>query len=276
VRLFRHSRYVGKRFLRVVLYNIYKGVQQNCSSSDDAAMSGFVMGWDFLLEVWHESRAQLLSDGVPPERMPAKGVNDIVYIWDQYKKRIKNWTYLSKWTYDLTLDKPRKVSVEALTNLSLGDAQHDNLDDGENSDLTEYEANEEEVSENDAESLSEHEGHQDSSDGYVWPSDEQRLEVLSYSNSLAALSLNQHTSAIPTSPGLTITVGARRQAMMAQHHVSTFRVLVRRMTDMHQAVFAEENATLDYFWEQLFLDMGTDEWGNPSPNTPKGLKGRFS
>jgi hypothetical protein len=107
VRLPRHSPYVRERFLRVVLYNIYKGVQQNCSSSDDAAMSGFVMGWDFLLEVWHESRAQLLSDGVPPERMPAKGVNDIVYIWDEHRKRIKNWTYLSKWTYDLTLDKPR-------------------------------------------------------------------------------------------------------------------------------------------------------------------------
>jgi hypothetical protein len=45
---------------------------------------------------------------------------------------------------------------------------------------------------------------------------------------------------------------------------------------MHQAVLAEENATLDHFWEQLFVDMGTDEWGNPSPNTPKGLKGRFS
>jgi hypothetical protein len=238
-------------------------------------MSGFVMGWDFLLEVWHESRAQLLSDGVPPERMPAKGVNDIVYIWDNHKKRIKNWTYLSKWTYDLTLDKPRKVSIEALTNLSLGDAQHDSLDDGENSDLTEYEANEEEVSKNDAESLSEHQGHEDSSDGYVWPSDEYRLEVLSYSDSLAAVFLNQHTSAIPTEPSLTITVGARRQAMMAQHRVSTFRVLVRRMTDMHQAAFAEENATLGYFWEQLFLDMGTDEWGNPSPNTPEGLKGRF-
>jgi len=233
------------------------------------------MDWNFLLEVWHESRAQLLSDGVPPWRMPAKGVNDIVCIWDHHKKRIKNWACLSKWTYDPTLDKPRNVSVEALTDYSLGGAQDDSLDDGENSDLTEYEANEEEVSENDAESLSEHQGHQDSSDGYVWPSDEYRLEVLSYSDSLAAAFLNQHTSVISTGPSLTITVGARRQPMMAQHRISTFRVLVRRISDMHRAIFAEENATLDHFWEQLFLDMGTDEWGNPSPNTPEGLKGRF-
>jgi len=132
--------------------------------------------------------------------MPAKGVNDIVYIWDNHKKHIKNWTCLSKWTYDPTLDNPRQVSVEALTNLSLGGAQHDSLDNGGNSDLTEYEANEEEVSENDAESPSKHQGHQDSSDGYVWPSHEYRLEVLSYSDSLAAVFLNQHTSAIPTGP----------------------------------------------------------------------------
>ena len=44
---------------------------------------------------------------------------------------------------------------------------------------------------------------------------------------------------------------------------------------MHQAVFAEENATLNHFWKQLFVDMGTDEWGNPSPNTPGGLRGGF-
>ena len=35
------------------------------------------------------------------------------------------------------------------------------------------------------------------------------------------------------------------------------------MTDMHRAVFAEGNATPDDFWEQLFLDMGSGEWGNP-------------
>ena len=62
---------------------------------------------------------------------------------------------------------------------------------------------------------------------------------------------------------------------MGQHRVSTFRVLGHRMTEMHQAVFAEDNATLKGFWEQLFIDLGFDEWGNPSPNTPEGLRERF-
>ncbi|KAI9786177.1 MAG: hypothetical protein M1839_007587 [Geoglossum umbratile] len=186
-------------------------------------MFGFVMNWDFLLEVWQESRALLLSDGVPPGRMPTRGVNDIVYIWDHHKRHVKKWARLSKWTYDPALDKSRKVSIEALTNFSLGDAQHNSLGNGGNSDLTEYEANIEEVGENDAEPLSEHQGHQDSSDGYVWPSDEFRLEVLSYSDSLAVVFPNKHTSAIPINPNLTITIGARRQAMIAQHCVSTFR-----------------------------------------------------
>ncbi|PGH16887.1 hypothetical protein AJ80_05031 [Polytolypa hystricis UAMH7299] len=58
-------------------------------------------------------------------------------------------------TYDPILDKPRKDSLEAPTNLSLSNAQYNSLADGEHFDFAEYEANEEEMSEVDAESLSE-------------------------------------------------------------------------------------------------------------------------
>jgi hypothetical protein len=47
------------------------------------------------------------------------------------------------------------------------------------------------------------------------------------------------------------------------------------MTDMHRAVFAEENATSSCFWEQLYIAMGSDKWGDPVPSTPAGLKQRF-
>ena len=63
---------------------------------------------------------------------------------------------------------------------------------------------------------------------------------------------------------------------MGQQRISTFRVLVHRMTNMHQAVFVEENATLKGFWEQLFIDLGSDEWENRSPNTPERLRERFA
>ena len=62
---------------------------------------------------------------------------------------------------------------------------------------------------------------------------------------------------------------------MGQRCTSSFRVLVRYMTDIHRTVFAEEGSTPDYFWEQLFIAMESDKWGDPTPNTSSGLKERF-
>lgn len=183
MRLLQPSPYVRKRFLRVLLYNTCVGVQQNCSSSDDATVFGFVMRWEFSLKVWHEAIAQLLADGVPPERLPAKEVREIVYILDVYKKKIKEWRCLPKWTYNPTFDKPSsKASVEALETPSLGDTQGDILDDRDKVDLKKYQAIGDEGREEDTKSLFEHQDDQDSSDGYVWPSDEYLLEVLNYSD----------------------------------------------------------------------------------------------
>ena len=150
----------------------------------------------------------------------------------------------------------------------------------------------------DDESLSEQGGYQDSRNGYVWLSDEHRLKVLSYSDTMLTPRLEFDMIAPSGGSKLQITTGAcwskmrplfllllfhyiynsnraRQNPMMGQHRISSFRILVRHMTDMHRAIFAEGSATLDDFWEKLFLDMGSDEWGNLSPNTPKGLKERF-
>ena len=111
----QRSLYLSKRFLRVVIYHIYKRIRQTCSNIDDTIISKFVMDWEFFLEVRHESMAQLLSDGVPPGKIPAKGVNNIVYIWDHNRQRIKDGDCLPKWTYGPTLDRPRDISSEAVT-----------------------------------------------------------------------------------------------------------------------------------------------------------------
>lgn len=158
---------------------------------------------------------------------------------------------------------------------SPGGDRGDDWNDVANFDANDCQADEEDVSGRDDESLSEHGGNQDSSNGYVWPSDEYRLKVLSYSDTMLTPRLDFDMIAPSDGSKLQITTGARQNPMMGQHRISSFRVLVRHMTDMHRAVFAEGSATLDDFWEQLLLDMGSDEWGNPSPNTPKGLKERF-
>lgn len=90
VRSFQPSRYIRARFLRVALYNIHISAQQRCFSSDDDSISSFLMKWESFLEVWHETIAQLLADGVPPQGLPAKEVSRIVNIWDNYRKRIKD------------------------------------------------------------------------------------------------------------------------------------------------------------------------------------------
>ena len=120
VRESQHSLYLRKRFLRVVMYHIYKRIQQTCSNIDDATISKFVMDWEIFLGTWHESMAQLLSDGVPPRKLPAKGVSDVVYIWDYSRQRIKDGNCLPKWTYDPTLDRLSDISSEAVTYFSPG------------------------------------------------------------------------------------------------------------------------------------------------------------
>ena len=162
-----------------------------------------------------------------------------------------------------------------MTYFSPGGNRGDGWNNVANFNAINCQANKEDVSGRDDESLSEQGGYQDSSNGSVWPSDEHRLKVLSYSDTMLTPRLDFDMIAPSGGSKLQITTGARQNPMMGQHRISSFRALVRQMTDMHRAIFAEGSATLDDFWGQLFLDMGSDEWGNPSPNTPKGLKERF-
>ena len=85
----------------------------------------------------------------------------------------------------------------------------------------------------DVESLSEHGGYQDSSNGYVWPSNEYRLKVLSYSDSMLTPRLDFDMIAPSDDSKLQITTGARQNPIMGQHRISSFQVLVRHMTDIY-------------------------------------------
>jgi hypothetical protein len=52
-------------------------------------------------------------------------------------------------------------------------------------------------------------------------------------------------------------------ALIGQHRVSTFKVLVRRLRGMRCRIFADEEASVEYFWKELFLEMDDDTWGKP-------------
>lgn len=73
--------YLRQRFRQVVLHYIWESLfEANHLSIEIAAMSRYVMRWSFFLEVWHESTAQLLADGVPPGSILFRGVFNVLLI----------------------------------------------------------------------------------------------------------------------------------------------------------------------------------------------------
>ncbi len=278
VRGCHHSLYLRKRFNCIVRHYIYKRAQQTRSSGEQITGLGLVMDWDFLLEVWHESMAQLLSDGVPRSKIPARGVNDVLYIWDSTHKGAKIYDCLPRWEYEPALDKLDDTALEAKTHFH-GDRE-DGWQTSNNLDAIDFDTSEEDMCISDVvddkdESSSNSGSFQNSGDDYVWPCEERRLEILGFWDATQAPDLHFNTDRSPSESKIQITNGARVGPLMGQHCTSSFRVLVRHMTDMHRAVFAEENATPNDFWGQLYIAMGPDKWGNPIPNTSPGLKKRF-
>lgn len=273
-----HSLYLRKRFNCIVRHYIYKRALQIHQSGDQVATSGVVMDWGFLLEVWHESMAQLLSDGVPRGKIPARGVNDVLYIWDSTHRGAEIHDYLPRWKYDAALDKPDDTALAAKTHF------HGDRDDGwrtlknrvaKDFDTTEGQMCKSDVDDNEDESLSISESSHRSGDHYIWPCEERRLQVLGFWDATQAPDIDLNTDRSQSELTIRITNGARMGPLMGQHRTSSFRILVRHMADMHRAVFPEENATPSYFWEQLYITMGSDKLGDPVPNTPAGLKQRF-
>ena len=273
-----HSLYLRKRFNCIVRHYICKRALQIHQSGDQVATSGVVMDWGFLLEVWHESMAQLLSDGVPRGKIPARGVNDVLYIWDSTHRGAEIHDYLPRWKYDAALDKPDDTALAAKTHF------HGDRDDGwrtlknrvaKDFDTTEGQMCKSDVDDNEDESLSISESSHRSGDHYIWPCEERRLQVLGFCDATQAPDIDLNTDRSQSELTIRITNGARMGPLMGQHRTSSFRILVRHMADMHRAVFPEENATPSYFWEQLYITMGSDKLGDPVPNTPAGLKQRF-
>jgi hypothetical protein len=95
----------------VVLHYIWQTIpEEHCAAVETTASSSrFVMKWSFFLNVWYESTAQLLADGVPVERIFIGGVFDVFNYWNAHKKMILECIILPEWTYDPSLDTLHKT-----------------------------------------------------------------------------------------------------------------------------------------------------------------------
>lgn len=264
------SLYLRQRFRQVVLHYIWKSIfEENCLSTEIASMSWYVMRWSFFLEIWHESTAQLLADGVPRERVLVGGVFDVLRIWDRHKKTTVNWKSLPKWTYDPTRDTHRTTSLDELTNSPLNDSMSDDSVCSETCDS--------EGDDNGDDSLSSYEDLEDSGDNdipYVWPSDTYRYEALAYSTHFKALAATvQDQRSASEDSTMTINFRTPRRIVMGQHRVSTLRILVRLMREVHKdifdggpVIFREKD-----FWSNLWFSLDKT-WGIVLPEL---LKERF-
>lgn len=94
----KQSPYLKQRVRQVVLHNIWQGVfGESHPTTETASMSRYLVRWPFFLDIWQESAAQLILDGVPCERILVNGVFDVINIWDWYKKKPDvQWDYLPR------------------------------------------------------------------------------------------------------------------------------------------------------------------------------------
>lgn len=105
-------------------------------------------------------------------------------------------------------------------------------------------------------------------DDFEWPSDEARYKSLS--PSIIAKRATVANSNVPTFC-LRASHGARQ---MAQHQVSTLRILIHKMRTCHKEVFDgfDSNITDRQFWEMLYIGWLDEPWNIPDE---KSLSQRF-
>ncbi|KAI9786198.1 MAG: hypothetical protein M1839_007608 [Geoglossum umbratile] len=202
-----------------------------------------------------------------PKRILVGGVFNVLLIWDRHGRRtadwksVLEWKSLPKWTYDPTCDTHRTTSLDKQAN--------NPLDGSPNNDSVCSETSDSEGDDGDDDSLSSYEDFEDSDNNisYVWPSDKYRYEASAYSSPFKALSAiaNQDQRSVLEDSAMTIICRTQRQITMGQHRVSTFRVLVRLMSEVHKDIFDGISVTFkEDFWANLWFNLD-EKWGTVSP-----------
>jgi hypothetical protein len=91
-----------------VLHNVYKTFANGAEV--------FSPDWSLLLEIWHESTAQLIADGVPQERFfPSGGVYHVLQIWKSNRTNVPAYKDLPRWAYDPAFDTHKATCSDGAT-----------------------------------------------------------------------------------------------------------------------------------------------------------------
>ena len=202
--------------------------------------------WSLLLEIWHESTAQLISYRVPQERiLPSGGVYHILQIWKSNRTHVPAYKDLPKWAYDPAFDTHKATCSDGATSGGVEEL----LAEFGMEDMTAYEQvglNDEDVDVSDTEETS-----------YSWPSDTKRYKVLASSAELTSIFI-QRESSTPADSAVESTVDTAirivpkqpRAIVMGQHRVST----LARPRPSHERHSQRRFPRGDRAWGELFLD----------------------
>ncbi|RKL06947.1 hypothetical protein BFJ68_g10114 [Fusarium oxysporum] len=222
-----------KRIFNQALMVVLHFTQRRCTvTSDTVIVPRFE--WSDLIEIWHQTFAQLIADGVPRSEILVGGACQIARLLNAHRRRLRDPSYsstLPPWKYDdsKASEKPAKLQPRFVDEQSL-----EGHDESHNIDISEE------------------------TDGiYHWPSEQDRYEAVGATHQMVTLAA-KHRLREPTE---TIKLNTTRSGpcTMAKHTPSTLRTLTMIMAGHHRSVFdkySEIYAGDDTFWEIIFVELG--------------------
>jgi hypothetical protein len=243
-----------------VLHNIYKTFANGAEV--------FSPDWSLLLEIWHESTAQLIADGVPQERIfPSGGVYHVLRIWKSNRTHLPAYKDLPRWAYDPAFDTHKATCSDGATSGGVeGLLAEFGMEDMMAHEQVALDDEDVDVSDNE-------------DTPYSWPNDTNRYKVLASSAELTSTVIRKESptpadSAVESTvdPAIRIMSKQPRATVMGQHRVSTLRILVRIMRDIHSDVFhGKAELGENDFWTHVWFRLD-ETWEIKSE---KKLKTRF-
>ncbi|RYP70808.1 hypothetical protein DL771_005183 [Monosporascus sp. 5C6A] len=227
IRYPKYSHHVRQKTREVVLHNFYKLSKRT---------EVFTPGWPDLVTVWKQSAAQLIADGVPQERvLPAEDAYHVLQIGNCSRK-----TFRSRRSFPLGRIPEKDTHKVVISAVSA---------DGETEDTP---------SSTDFKTIG-HDDQEQSDDGdsvvienldvqYIRPSDTRHYEALASAVEPKPTSKKKLTELgdlladSSDDTAATVYPKAPRAEVMGQHRMSTIRVLIGILRDVHKETFDDLSA----------------------------------
>ncbi|KAH6687454.1 hypothetical protein F5X68DRAFT_240016 [Plectosphaerella plurivora] len=226
---------VTDRVIAVMMHHGRKlyGEEDHGEDTATSTVSLPQLTWPMALELWHGTKSDLMASGVPPDQILSGGMPQILTLWQKHKKSFwdaEHTLTLPPWEFEpgVQAREAHDYRIPTMTR-----AAHES-DDVETHSFTGIPGN-----------------------AYVWPSNTDKYAALASSMkdfSDMTSQVQGHAFTLPS------TISG--PAQLAQHQVSTFRLLASIMQRYHREVFDcdSDHTSDEAFWEVLYIGPLSGEW----------------